>query len=303
MTDTLSSRITELSKIFDLDGILERRTANPKEIAKYYRKNRLAYRVFNNHEGFVHMGISEVDQLNSEDFYKQALIVGDAIHSISAKHVLELAPGKATTIKYLAKKYPKTQFVGLDLAKGQLKAKKSDSNLSLRYGDYHDLSSYKEGTIDLVYVIEALCHAYDKKLVIAEVSRVLRPGGLFVVIDGYYSKNPSTLNKNEKLACDLAAQSMMVTTRDQTYGQLKELLKDCGFSVKDEKNYSKNILPSLYRLEDMARRLIQKPKTAKVITLGAGEIVTANAIAGYLMPLLVTGNLFEYRYTLAIKDK
>jgi ubiquinone/menaquinone biosynthesis C-methylase UbiE len=301
MNSSLNDRLAEISKVFEVERILQRDTSSTTEVSRYYRKNRLAYRLFNSHDGFVHMGISKNNKFSEEDFYTQVRIVNRAIQTVQAINVLELAPGKAATIKYLAKSNPETQFYGIDLESGQLKVQQSTSNLKLSYGDYHDLSQYADESMDLVYVIEALCHAADKKAVIAEVSRVLRPNGVFIIIDGYYAKDLNELPTDQRLACELTAKSMMVTSKNQTYTYLTKTLKQCGFTIREKKNYSKEILPSLHRLELKATKLLKRPRLAKAITKSAGEIVTANAIAGYLMPVCVKEGLFQYRYTYALK--
>src|SRR5579884_980771 len=297
----LKKRLDNVSRAFPSDKILNRNSSKPSEIAKYYRKNRLAYRLFNSHEGFVHMAISSGDDFSTDDFYRQAVIVDQAIKSIDARKVLELAPGKAATIRYLAKQNPRVEFYGLDLEHGQLNLKQKIKNVHLSYGDFHNLSDYRDGTLDVVYVIEALCHASDKRKVISEASRVLRKGGLLIVIDGYFKAELAKLSDEEKIASELVVKSMMVTDKGQSYKYFTKLLAANGFRVKESRDYTNNILPSLYRLERKAKKLIENPRLAKLITALTGDIVTANAVAGYLMPTCVEGRLFEYRYTLAEK--
>jgi ubiquinone/menaquinone biosynthesis C-methylase UbiE len=299
MKNDLKNRLEDIRKVFSINKILARNEADPKAIARYYRKNRLAYRLFNSHQGFVHMGISEGGTFSKSDFYKQAEIVETVIQNTNAQRVLELAPGKGATINYLARRHPDVKFYGIDLKRGQLK-KQNARNLNLNYGDYHDLSAYANGSMDVVYIIEALCHSPDKARVINEVKRVLRADGSFIIIDGYFSANRVN-SEDEALACRLVASSMMVVNQDLSYQFLiKELSKE-SFKVLEMKDYSKNIMPSLRRLESKAIRFFRRPRAARLITLGAGEIVTANAIAGYLMPICVKKELFQYCYTLAQK--
>lgn len=302
MTKTkLSKKLEEISAVLPVNRILNRQTSYTLQIAKYYRRNRLAYSIFNSHDGFVHMGISSGDAFLTTDFYAQAKLISRVIATSNANKVLELAPGKAATTRYLADKHPEASFYGIDLPNGQLKAKSRLKNLQLSYGDYHDLSLYADGSMDVVYVIEALCHAADKNQVISEVRRVLRKGGYFIVIDGYFSNSIAKYNAEEQIAVKLVASSMMVTSEQQDYAEFTKILKANSLSVKQNTDYSKNILPSLYRLEATAKRYMKHPKLAKAITAVAGELVTANAAAGYLMPDCVESKLFEYRYTLAIK--
>lgn len=297
----LKTKLAAVNLAFSTPAILQRQSSDTKQIANYYRKNRLAYKLFNSREGFVHMGMSSNGSFSTEDFYEQARIVNQAIQKAEATNVLELAAGKGATIEYLAKQNPKVAFTGMDLPNGQLKAGHVKPNVNLLYGDYHDLGQFKANSFDVVYVIEALCHATNKAKVIAEVHRVLRKGGLFVVIDGYFKSDPTTLSDSERIASQLVAKSMMVTDKNQGYKEFIGLIKKSGLEVVEKQDFSKSILPSLYRLEHTARKLVEHPRLAKVTTKLVGELVTANAVAGYLMPVCVEDNLFEYRYTLVKK--
>ncbi len=147
--------------------------------------------------------------------------------------------------------------------------------------------------MDIIYVIEALCHAHDKQKVISEVYRVLRTGGRFIVIDGYFSKDSSKYTEDELKAVHLVAKSMMVTVDNQSYSYFLSLLKKQGFGIIKNTDYSTNILPSLRRLAAKAERFIEKPSAAKLINLIVGDIITGNAVAGYLMPYCVEHKLLN----------
>ena len=62
--------------------------------------------------------------------------------------------------------------VGIDLNPGP-------DNAYVLVGDFHDLA-YADGSVDAVYT-NALDHGFDIDKLVAEVRRVLRPGGLFLV--------------------------------------------------------------------------------------------------------------------------
>jgi ubiquinone/menaquinone biosynthesis C-methylase UbiE len=298
----LDKKITSLRCVLDIDKVLQRQSDNIDLISQYYRKNRLAYKIFNSAAGFVHMGISEPGKAFSKaDFYKQPELIQHAIDTYDCQRILELACGKKATLDYLADKNPEAHFYGLDLPSGQFKLKNTRENVTLTYGDYHDLSAYEDNSLDLVYVIEALCHASDKSKVIHEVSRILKPGGKFIVIDGYFAKDAAELNPQVSLACRLVAKSMMVTEVGQSFDAFRKYLLEANLSVVESENYSQNIMPSLLRLERKAKHLIDKPRRGKIIAAAVGDMVAANAIAGYLMPYCVEHGLFEYWYTLAGK--
>lgn len=156
---TIQNKLSAIGKVISINKVLDRDSAKTSEIANYYKKNRFAYKLFNSKDDFVHMGISEGENFSENDFLVQGDLVSLAASEIGARNILELAPGKAATTRYLARKHPNLEFFCIDLPDGQFKAEFKESNVHPSYGDYHDLSDYADSSMDIVYVIEALCHA------------------------------------------------------------------------------------------------------------------------------------------------
>jgi arsenite methyltransferase len=301
--EDLRQHISLVEKAFDTTAILNRTAGSDKSVARYYRLNKWAYKLLHSKENFVHMGISRDGVFKPDDFYGQARAVQESIDAIGATDVLELAAGKGANIRYLARNNPKVQFYGLDLPNGHLQTASPPANLRLSFGDYHDLSQYQDSSMDIVYIIEALCHAHDRRRVIAEVARVLKPGGQFIVFDGYTTKPRTALDELELLASDLTFNSMMVDTNDIYYGNFKKELTANNLKVVAEEELSPYVLPSMKRLETNARRFIEHPLIAKIVTKALSDTVTGNAIAGYLMPITTEMGIHCYWYTLARKTK
>lgn len=302
--DNIHSRLKAIQAVFPASTILNRTTENPESIARYYRTNRLAYTIFNSRKGFVHMGVSYDGIFKEDDFFNQGRIVGEYIQESKAQSVLELAPGKAATTIFLAKEYPQIAFHGIDLPNGQLdmhiQAKRP--NIHLITGNFHDLSHYAAQSQDVVYVIEALCHATDRLRVITEVQRVLKPHGYFIVFDGYLRKQEQLLTNDEVLASQLLFKSMMVTAKNHYYPNFKKDLATSGLAIVDEEDLTEAIIPSLERLEGYASKYISHPRVARVLQKVFPNEFLGNAIAGYLFPVTVKQGLFSYYLTVAEKS-
>lgn len=300
--DLLNQRLKEINAVIPFSKILERKANDTNNIARYYRLNRLAYKLFNSKQGFVHMGISRDGVFKGDDFLEHANLISDYINRSHAHDVLELAAGKGATTKYLAKKYPAIDFIGLDLPDGQLDTSSSkSSNLKLLEGDYHDLSQFKDQSFEVVYIIEALCHAIDKKKVMKEVSRILKHGGIFIIFDGYAAKERSTMTETEVLVSDLTYKSMMVTDEGHSYDKLRSNLDVSGLEIIEEENLSQYVLPTMQRFEKKAIKYFQKPLYSKVLNAILPIEITGNAVAAYLMPLSVEAGLHQYWVTVSKK--
>lgn len=298
----VNKRLQKIRTVIPFDKLTSRGTEEATNIAKYYRLNRLAYSLFNSREGFVHMGISRHGTFKPTDFFEQAHEIASYIDASHASSILELAAGKAATTYYLATQYPEISFTGLDLPNGQLDVRTSKPhNLKLIEGDYHDLSRFAPASFDLVYIIEALCHARDKTIVMQEVARVLKPNGMFIIFDGYASKPRSALSKNEALVSDLTYTSMMVTKNGHLYKDLQKNLKKSHFTIVKEENLSQFVLPSIKRLESKAITYFNHPYVARLLNKILPIEVTGNAVAAYLMPLSFDSGLHQYWMTVATK--
>jgi SAM-dependent methyltransferase len=299
---TLQQKLSAIKNVFDVDSIL-RLDTSPKEIAKYYNLNRLAYWLFVSRDGFVHMGLSEDGFLLPEDFKKTAVQISKLIAHKEAKEVLELATGKGGNLRYLASQHPNTRFYGLDLPGGQTDEGRFREYPNIEYsqGDYHDLSEYPSSTMDIVFVVEALCHAQPKQNVIQEVYRVLRPGGSFIVYDGYNLKPYKEMEPEEVLAVKLGWKGMLVNPDDMYIADFQKLVIDAGFEVEVTEDLGQSVLPTLKSLEKPASRFFKHPKLARLIKGLLPTYFVVNAISGYVMPDVVENNLCTYSLTIAKK--
>lgn len=294
MSTQLNNRILKLKTIFNFEKVLSRRT-DITSIARYYKINNIPYSLFHNRENFIHMSISRNGKFKKEDLLEQVKIVEKYIN-VKTEKVLELGTGRGANCIYLAKKYLNIDFVGLDLPNGQLqhatKKAKELKNFKLQEGDFHDLNKYPEKSLDIVFIIEALCHSNQKQKVIKEVKRILKKDGIFIVIDAFTNKKE--LSAEELLAKQLVEKSMTVANFDN-YKEFRELLNRNDFEIIFEEDDSLEIMPSLNRFEKDANILLSLPQfIAKLIIKFFPSEFTFNAIAGYLMPELIESGVARY---------
>src|SRR6266404_8527104 len=135
---SIEDRLKVVQELFDVNQILNRQSDQPKQVAKYYRYNRLTYYLLNSRQGFVHLGLSKDNKFKKSDFLGQAEIIASYLKKSKARQVLELAPGKAATTSHLATRFSNVNFTGIDLPDGQLKTN-ALPNMKLVEGDYHQL--------------------------------------------------------------------------------------------------------------------------------------------------------------------
>lgn len=162
--------------------------------------------------------------------------------------VLDVGTGRGGLPLWVAE-HVGAEVYGVDLDPGHVR----DARLNARdravaeratftVGTFLDLP-FPDDSFDAVSGIETICHAADKSAVLAELRRVLKPGGRLVVADGY---------QNGKLAADDAA---LLDTVVEGWAvpelarieEFRQTLDDLGFEAIEFSDHREQILPSARR--------------------------------------------------------
>lgn len=99
---------------------------------------------------------------------------------LRAKRVLDVGCGKGRFARVLAERFPESAMVAFDLAEAMLR--RVPSGISPCAGSMTALPFAGE-SFDCAYATESLEHAVDIDGAVAELCRVVKPGGRIVIID------------------------------------------------------------------------------------------------------------------------
>lgn len=293
----IEDRLRIMGNFFDLDALLEART-DPEDVGRYYRLSDFAYRLFMGRT--IHMGLSDDGFYHKEDLLKPAQFVEHYIGT-EPMNILEVGAGRIGNTRYLAKRHPEQHFTALDLpGRGFLK-NRAPRNVKLVEGDYSDLSLFPENSFDLVYGVETICYAHSKERVIAECSKVLKPGGWLVIFDGYNTKPQEQMTEFERRFTSIACAGMRVTTKDQYIGNIPLYLEKHGFGDIEICDVTQQIRPTLRRLDRVACYAFMHPRFLRFCQRHFAPDVMINAVSGWLMLFTVDGHLQEYDRIVARK--
>jgi ubiquinone/menaquinone biosynthesis C-methylase UbiE len=107
-------------------------------------------------------------------------LILEYLGDLNGKRVLDVGCGKGRFARVLAERYPRASMVGLDLAEAMLRH--VPEGVGACAGSMTALP-FPSGIFDCSYATESLEHAVDIEGAVAEMCRVVAPGGRIVIID------------------------------------------------------------------------------------------------------------------------
>lgn len=293
----LAERIEFLRRFFDLKRLIRRRV-DPQSVRDHYIRIRTVYELVQPEAGSAHLALNFDGRYSLDGHYTHARMVHEHINEIQAGQVLELASGKGFNTLYLAERNRQVAFAGIELTPlhGELAQQQARSrslgNVSFRIGDFQTLP-FEAQQFDLLFVIEGLCHATDMRQALSEAWRVLKPGGRFIVFDGFRSDNFAQFDDIVKLAVLLAERSMAVGDTWEL-GAWLNAARNVGFEVMQTQDVSEGVQPHLREFERLAQRCYATPLLNYLVVQALPRDLVQNMIAGFLLPLVVKSGAQGY---------
>ena len=173
-------------------------------------------------------------------------------------------------------------------------------NTALRLGDFHHLP-YADASFDQLFCIEAFCYADDLPQALAEVARVLRPGGCFTLFDGYLTRPATQMDTEEALAVDLLAKGTAINAL-QVVDELLALAATLGLRTARVEALDDAVMPSLHKLQRLTGAVIRWPWLGRRALARRSPMRGRNVLAGYLMKSTVQLGLIGYRHIVLQKE-
>jgi ubiquinone/menaquinone biosynthesis C-methylase UbiE len=294
--------LAKIDRTFGVNRLLELGVDNDS-IVRYYTESERAYRLFHSRDGSIHMTLA-TSSSRSPDSLGQARIVDRHVKDLSASAILELGCGKGFNVAYLARNHPQAQLVGIDLTPSHLSLASRKyaklQNLRFHLGDFHSLP-FRDEEFDLIFEVEAVCHAHDPERVFREAYRVMRPGGRFVLFDGFRAPDLSKYAKDLQVAVRLVELSMAVQQFPPVEHWLA-LATAAGFDVLDTQDLSDAILPNLERFQFLARGFYKYPTLNRQLLRLLPKSLLTNSVAGLLLPFTVSAGAQRY-YSIVLEKR
>ena len=255
--ERLHLSLETLGRHFNFDSVLSE-PQGEAQVLKYYLWNRSAYSLLYDRRGFMHMGISDDGQHTKRDVFAQVRFISEQINESRPARVLELGSGTGVNTVTLANKHSDVRFYAIDRRKRPFWHRGNPANVEFLIGDYHDLSQFAPGSVDLAFAIETLCYSYNHGQLMAEVFRVLRPGGVAITFEGFCRKVDKDLTSDERLGVQLASKAVGA----ERFCRPEDLIaaaSSAGFELRDRQDLSMAVRPTAIRLEKRSRLFLSPP--------------------------------------------
>ncbi len=280
-------------------------TFSNRDIADYYNQTMNHYRRWWHLDEVqsVHYGYFDKTTRN----FKEALLKMNEVMAQTAQvkktdRVLDAGCGVGGSLFYLADRFGITG-TGITLSEKQLayatktnEKRKSSKLLSFFLKDYTD-TGFPENAFHLIWALESITSAAEKKKFAREAFRLLKPGGRLIVADYYKTGRPDTKQRLEKWR-KTWSMAPFVTSAEFT-----AIFKDAGFKHIETKNITKNIKPSA-KLMYRASLLGALPSLLYNITHKTSRFAKTHYLSGIYQYKALKRQLWEYHIHLfEVADK
>lgn len=175
------------------------------DVSAYYRRSHWLYSWFwySSTSLAMHYGYWEGETKNHDEaLLNQYKYVVEKGKIRAGMRVLDAGCGVGGGAIFIAK-HTQAQCVGIGIVADQVErarylAGKHKVRQLCRFkvADFTH-TGFEDDSFDVVYAIESACHAYPKARFLREMMRVLKPGGIMVINDGYCRRKP--IDKREAI--------------------------------------------------------------------------------------------------------
>ena len=123
------------------------------------------------------------------------IVVGEMIGIDPSQEMLKIAEKKLQAIGGSFAQKVDSSFRILEEYSQKLESKKLDSRISLHLGEAKDLNTLESQSVDILSISYGLRNVLEYKQALREFARVLKPGGIVVVLDFFKNSSPSLIDR------------------------------------------------------------------------------------------------------------
>jgi cyclopropane fatty-acyl-phospholipid synthase-like methyltransferase len=272
-------------------------------IVRYFDESVPFYRLFwHGPTGALHFGMrGPRARGHHEELLHANRVLADAAEIRAGQRVLDAGCGVGGSAIWLARERG-AHVCGVTLSAGQARAAAQNvfrarvgDRVEVRVEDYTK-TSLADASVDVFWAHESSCYASDKRALLRDAERVLRPGGRIVVADGFLVRYPRRGERWLRRAFERG----LVLASLEPVSEFLAAAHECGLSVLHAESRLHAVTASCRRL--FWRCLLSYPFAVLGWSLGCvSRRMLANTLAGICLYPMVLLGLVDYWLIVALK--
>ncbi|RUM91179.1 MAG: methyltransferase type 11 [Thermovibrio sp.] len=175
--------------------------------------------------------------------------------------VVDFCSGAGNVGELLLKRAPKAKLINCDISKPLLlMAKKRLNGKAFYVCSDNRFFPVKGNSVDIVFSSFCVRNSPEPRKTLEEVKRVLKPGGVFAVLDFFKPKEKNGLfNLNRCIFNQFMKINTLVSNKNReaidylfksienfySVGEFKEILREYGFNVKNVENFMGDVATNI----------------------------------------------------------
>ena len=213
------------------------------------------------------------------------ILLAHYAHINKSDLVLDAGCGVGGSAIFLAKEFG-CKVVGITLSEKQVQTAKYNANkcgvAALADFKKEDFlcTTFPYNSYTVIWAIESLCHAPDKKAFLREAFRLLKNNSRIIIADGFLKEEELTYKEIKKMNNWLTAWGIPGLAR---INELENYLKECGFEKITFMDMTERIIPSSKHMFSMS-----------VIVLPAAKVLEWLHFRKNIQTKHVIGALYQY---------
>lgn len=254
------------------------------KIADYYRRSHWLYKYFwySQKSLGLHFGFwFQSTKTKDEAIINQYRYVIDRAKISRGMRVLDAGCGVGGGAIYIAKQTGAlvngVTIVAEQAKEAERNARKAHVAVHVRFekSDYSH-TNFPEKFFDVVFAMESACYSYPKSLFLKEAYRVLKPGGVLVITDGYCRRRPKNRYEESVIAKFCRGWRLQELC---VYSGMTTAMKNAKFDKITVEDMTAIVRPTL----GVMRRLVNLAKPAmylaKYLTFLPMKIIEDNVVS------------------------
>ncbi|HBS06721.1 MAG TPA: hypothetical protein DEA96_17260 [Leptospiraceae bacterium] len=267
-------------------------------IEEYYLHSQFDYRLLWNQDEShsLHFGFWSDETRNlSEALENENRVLADLAQIQPGDVVLDAGCGVGGSSIFLAQNFG-CQVHGVSLCSHQLTRAQEvarkynvENQVHFSRADFHDLD-FSDSFFSVIWCIESFCHSWNKPRFLEEAFRLLRPGGVLIIADGFLGsrmQRPSERRLMRSWLDGWAVPELLSQT------QIGALASDAGFRDSSFEDYTEKIRKSSERLYRYSTILSPAARFASFLGLRR-KILNGNLRAARDQYLALRADLWQY---------